>query len=368
MAELFEPTKLKTLELSNRFVRSATFLGLANEDGSCSKRLIDAMIKLAEGGVGLIITGFSHVLKGGQSPRWQSACWHDRFLPGLTQMADAVHRVGGRIALQIAHCGLFSKPEMTGEPALGPSEILTENSSVGRSMTGEEIEITIKAFVDASVRAKKAGFDAVQIHAAHGYLISQFLSPFFNKRTDNFGGSLENRARLLMSVTNEIVERIGDDYPVLVKINAEDRLPDGFSTDEMLDVAAMLESTGIAALELSGGTVLGLAAGKPENSFSHTGKTEVYWNDAATAYKARLKTPLILVGGIRCYETAEALVRGGDTDYVSLSRPLIREPGLIHRWISGDRTKSSCISDNGCFKPGGEGLGVHCVHVHCSTT
>ena len=365
MSGLFETTSINGMVLPNRFVRSATIMGMAEIDGSYTTHLIDKMKNLAEGGVGLIITGFAYVMRNGKSNKWQLGCYGDELMPGLTQMADAVHTCGGRIALQIVHCGLFSNPELTGEPAPGPSVRQSENGPMGVEMTKDDIQEAVAAYRSAAERGKKAGFDAVQVHAAHGYQLGQFLSPYLNKRTDEYGGSLVNRARMFLEAVTEVRKTVGSDYPVLVKINAEDRLDGGFTIDEMVKVSLMLQDIDVDAIEMSGGTALGFALNKPDLSPSRVGKNEVvYWQNAAKKYKSSVDVPLILVGGIRSFETAENLVKEGTTDYISLSRPLIREPGLINRWKNGDRRPAECISDNGCFGPIMKGEGVRCIHLN----
>jgi 2,4-dienoyl-CoA reductase-like NADH-dependent reductase (Old Yellow Enzyme family) len=233
-------------------------------------------------------------------------------------------------------------------------------------MTKEEINETIVAFRDAAIRAQKAGFDGVQIHAAHGWLLSQFLSPFFNKRTDEYGGSLENRARIVMEVTKAIKGAVGEDFAVLVKINSDDFLPGGFNTDEMLKVSVMLEKAGIDAIEVSGGTIGALLTGNIDGSFSPASKKDVYYRDASKKLKEKVRIPVMIVGGIRTFETAEELIKSGVADFISLCRPLIREPDLIKKWKSGNLKKSDCISDSACIQPGMEGKGVQCVHVKSS--
>ena len=363
MSKLFETTTIKNLKMNNRFVRSATWLGMASQDGACTPRLIDVMTKLAQGGIGLILTGFAHVLPGGQSVPWQLGCGEDRLLPGLTETTRSVHSVGGKIVLQIGHGGVFSSFDLTGKEPLGPSAMPTEQGPLGRAMTEGEIEDTVNAFAAAAARAVKAGFDGVQIHAAHGYLLSQFLSPFFNHRADAYGGTLGNRARMLMQIVECVRDAVGDEYPVFVKVNSEDRLEGGFGNAEMLTVCAMLEQAGVDAIELSGGTILGLVMQNPAISFSPVGDDGLYWQAAAKQYKKEIGVPLILVGGIRSCEEAEALVSDGVADYVSLCRPLIREPDLVRRWQAGDKRKADCISDNACIMAGIQGKGVHCPHL-----
>lgn len=363
MSKLFEKTTINTMSLKNRFVRSATWEGMAKEDGSCSPKLINLMEKLTQGHIGLIITGYAFVSREGQAAPFQLGVYSDDLLPGITEMAETVHNADGKILMQLAHGGLFAHPQLTGQDPIGPSAMMTEKGLTGREMTKQEIQGIVSAFRESAIRAQKAGFDGIQIHAAHGYLLSQFLSPFFNKREDEYGGSIENRGRIVLEVVQSVREAVGDQFPVLVKINAEDFLDGGFCVDDMLNVARMLEKSSVDAIELSGGTILGILMGTPNISFSRIGDEEIYYEAAAKRYKGEIRIPLMLVGGIRSYEVSQRLVEEGVTDYVSLCRPLIREPDLIKRWELGDTREADCVSENACFQPGIEGKGVHCVHV-----
>ncbi len=361
MSRLFEETRIKSLTLPNRFVRSATWEGMANEDGACTRPLIECMEQLANGGVGLIITGHAYVSAEGQAGRRQLGVYSDDLVAGLTEMTTAVHKAGGRIVLQLAHAGCVANRELSGQEALGPSALETDKGPVGREMTGEEIRRVVDAFGDGAVRAEKAGFDGVQIHAAHGYLLSQFLSPFFNKRIDAYGGSLENRRRMVLEVLQRIKGRVGADFPVMIKMNAQDFVDGGLSADEALKVAAVLSESGIDAIEMSGGTAFSgkltpVRPGKLESQ-----DDEVFYRQEAAKYKKKVTAPLILVGGIRSFAVAERLVEDETVDYISMSRPLIREPDLINRWKAGDLRKAACISDNGCFRPAVAGKGIYCV-------
>jgi 2,4-dienoyl-CoA reductase-like NADH-dependent reductase (Old Yellow Enzyme family) len=349
------------MALKNRFVRSATWEGMANDDGTSTPQLDEMLAELAAGGVGLVIPGYAYVAPEGKDAPGQLGVWSDEQIPGLARMAGAVHEAGGSIALQLAHAGCFGEKALSGLDAIGPSPLETEDGPVGRAMTRDELMAVSQAFAAAAVRAQAADFDAVQVHAAHGYLLSQFLSPFFNRRTDGYGGELGRRARLLVEVIAAVRGAVGLDYPVLVKLNAEDFLPGGSSVDDMLRVAVLLEAAGIDAIELSGGT--GLEAGL---SFSRVGRPapgepEAYYEVAARRYERTIGMPLMLVGGIRTFETATRLVAQGATDYVALSRPLIREPRLIERWRAGDTAPARCTSDNGCFDTPDEGRGLFCA-------
>ena len=360
--KLFETTTLAGLALNNRFVRSATWEGMAHEDGTCSAPLVSLMSDLAKGELGLIISGHAFVAVEGKASPWQLAVYDDRFISDLAPMAQAVHAAGSKIVLQLAHAGVQALTVLTGCDAIGPASHIHGKRVLGRPMTVEEIDRTVNAFVAAAARAEQAGFDGVQIHAAHGYLLSQFLSPHFNARTDGYGGSLQNRARIVLKIVERVKQTTPKDFPVLIKINSEDFLEGGLSQSDMLELAAMLETAGIDGIELSGGTA------DPSGSYSpvRTGpaaerEREAYYVDAARRYKERIGVPLLLVGGIRAFETAERLVEDGVTDYISLSRPLIREPDLVARWKSGDRRASACRSCNRCFKPARAGEGLRCV-------
>jgi 2,4-dienoyl-CoA reductase-like NADH-dependent reductase (Old Yellow Enzyme family) len=362
MAELFECTTINGMSLANRFVRSATWEGLADEDGSVTPRLTEMMVELARGEVGLIISGYTFVTPEGQSSPGQLAVYGDRFLPGLRTMARAVHLAGGKIALQLVHGGCSANPELSGLEAIGPSAREKDGRLTCRPARREDVAIIVSAFARAAERAKQAGFDAVQLHGAHGFLLSQFLSPALNTRRDEYGGSLKNRARFLLEVVRSVREAVGPQYPVLVKINSEDFLDGGMTREEAAQVSSMLEKASIDAVEISGGTVASPEKFLPPRPGRlETPEKEVYYRQAAKLFKQKVTIPLMVVGGIRSYGVAEELIREGTADYISMSRPLICEPGLVKRWREDDRRAAECVSDNACFAPGLEGKGIYCV-------
>ena len=361
MPKLFEQTTINGMVLENRFVRSATWEGMAEDDGSVTDKLIELYGRLAEGGVGLIITGHAYIARDGQASLKQLGVYDDRLVEGLAALVDRVHGSGGKIVLQISHAGCRTAFGLDGALPIGPSAMRDEKGPICQAMTLGEIGEVTEAFVRAARRAKNAGFDGIQIHGAHGYLLSQFLSPFHNKREDQYGGSLENRARMTLEVIARARQAVGIGYPILIKMNSEDFVLGGFSVEDMLETASMLEKTGIDAIELSGGTPFSQRYTSSRPGPIRTEEDEVYYREAAIRYKQKVHVPLMLVGGIRSYEVAEELVEGGITDYVSICRPLIREPGLINRWKSGDWRKSTCLSDNLCFTPARAGEGLYCV-------
>ncbi len=361
MPMLFESTTIKNMSLTNRFVRSATWEGMAKEDGSCPQKLTDLMVQLAEGGVGLIITSHAYVSREGRAGHGQLGIYSDGLVPGLAGMANAVHNAGGKIAVQLAHAGCHADPDLTGQTPLGPSIMSGEGMPNCREMTGDDFQMVAEAFGRAAARAQKAGFDGVQMHAAHGFLLSEFLSPFYNRRNDQYGGNVANRARLLLEVTRNIRDKVGDGFPVMVKMNSEDFVTGGLTVEDMLEVASILENAGIDVVELSGGTRYSGHYASVRRGKLDTEDMEVYYLEAAKKFKEKVRVPLMLVGGIRSYEVAKRIIREGIADYVSLSRPLIREPGLVNRWKSGDTAKAECLSDNLCFEPARAGEGLYCV-------
>lgn len=357
---LFESATIGTLTLPNRFVRSATWEGMATEKGSVTPQLIDTMVRLAEGGVGLIISGHAYVSPEGQASPFQLGIYDDALVDGLASMTAAVHAAGGRIVAQLAHAGTYALEKTTGMTPVAVSVFDGLAETPRNELTADGIGTLNKAYVAAARRARDAGFDGIQLHSAHGYLFSQFLSPLFNRRTDGYGGKIENRARVHVETIRAIREAVGEDFPLLVKLNCEDFAEGGLTVDDSIQAAMAMAAAGLDAIELSGGTITG---GKlsPSRFNINTPDKEAYFRIAAKAFKERLNIPLILVGGIRSPEVAKMLLTDGTADYIAMSRPLIREPDLVNRWKSGDLRSATCISDNLCFGPGLAGKGISCV-------
>ena len=340
MNQLFEQSDINGLTLANRFVRSATWDGMATDEGACTPRIIDLMTKLAEGGVGLIITGHAFVHQQGWHQPWQLGIHRDELIPGLKAMTDAVHEKGGKIVVQLGYGGAY----------LSKSRV--------RKMTVQDFQELFKTFGQAALRAKEAGFDGVQIFAAHGFFLSQLLCPRYNDRTDAYGGNIENRARALMEVLRSIRDAVGPAYPVLVKLNVEDFAENGLTLEESVQVGVMLQEGGIDAIELSGGLLNNPNLMREK---IRSEEDEAYFKEQARAFREKIHVPLILVGGIRSYYVAKQLVEEGTTDYISICRPFIREPDLINRWKSGDLRKATCISCNNCIEQAKKGDGISCV-------
>jgi 2,4-dienoyl-CoA reductase-like NADH-dependent reductase (Old Yellow Enzyme family) len=360
MSRLFEAVEIKGMRLANRFVRSATWEGMASRDGEVTPKLVELMARLSRGGVGLIITSHAYVRRDGQAGSGQLGIYDDRLVKGLRDLTSAVHREGGLVVAQLSHAGFFANPKLIGQAPLAVSQAQGFANSPRKVMTVEDIQGIVEDFGKAARRAKESGFDGVQIHGAHGYLLSQFLSPAFNKRADRYGGPVENRARALLETLASVRAAGGENFPVLVKMNCEDYLEGGLTLADSIKVAAMLERGGLDAVEVSGGT---LVSGhlSPSRAGIKSEDKEAYFRNASKAFKGNLHIPVILVGGNRSFQVAEKLVDEGYADLISMSRPFIREPDLVRRWASGDLNKAKCISDNQCFGAAMSGDGIYCV-------
>jgi 2,4-dienoyl-CoA reductase-like NADH-dependent reductase (Old Yellow Enzyme family) len=362
MKKLFEKTQISSLSLTNRFVYSATWDGLADNEGFCTQKNIDFLVERVHGGAGLVITGMAFVKREGRAAPWQLAVCSDEYIDGLTKMTRAIHDARGKVVLQLAHGGCYAPSALTGHEPVGPSANSTDKFPSCREISVQEIAEAVQAFGKAAGRAKKAGYDGVQLHAAHGYLLSQFLSPFFNKRTDNYGSSIENRSRILLEAFQAVRNEVGKEYPVLVKINSEDFVEGGLTVGEMLQVCVMLEKAGVDAIEMSGGTIFASGAySSCRVGALDSPDKEVYYKDAAVRYKEKISVPLLLVGGIHSSGVCEHLISDGVADFISLCRPLIREPDLIKRWKDGDTAPPACVYCDGCFGPALQGKGVQCI-------
>jgi 2,4-dienoyl-CoA reductase-like NADH-dependent reductase (Old Yellow Enzyme family) len=352
MSILFTAVRIGTITVPNRFVRSATHDYMADDEGFVTAANVELLGRLAEGEVGLIITGHANVQRIGKASPRQMGVFDDRFIEGLARIPAAVHRFPSKVFLQIAHAGRQTKERDCGGVPISPSPVYDPVTKVmPRELAADEVRGLIADFVAAAGRAKAAGFDGVQLHAAHGYLLSSFLSPHTNRRTDEWGGPLENRARALLEALRGIKAAWGRDFPVMVKLNSTDFLAGGLTTEDAVAVARMLEAAGIDAIEVSGGMA---EAGRGSVWPGLRAEAEEgYFLDNAALIKRAVHVPVSGLGGIRTLAVAERAVRDGQVDMISLSRPLIRDPFLVKRFREGLAVKSECISCNKCFNPRG---------------
>lgn len=355
---LFTPITINGLILPNRFVRSATNEYMTDDQDHVTDRLAALYEELARGGVGLIITGHAYVRKDGKASKKQAAIYDDRFIPAYTHLIKRLRPYDTKIMLQITHGGRQTKPEISGSTPIAPSPVTDKSTGITpREMSRAEIEDIIDCFGQAARRAKEAGFDGIEIHAAHGYLLSEFLSPYTNHRTDDWGGSIENRARIVIEVLKACRAQTGNDYPIFVKLQTDDCIEGGLEIEDAMKVAKMLNRAGIGAIETSGGIA---------ESFPSACQTDIdspskegYFVPNAERIRHTVSTPVIVVGGIRSIAVMESIIRHKKADLISMSRPFIREPDLVNRLRSGLATKSACISCNQCWHPDG----IRCAHI-----
>ncbi|WP_432821738.1 NADH:flavin oxidoreductase [Trichloromonas sp.] len=359
--ELFEALRIGRITIPNRFVRSATWEGMCDDTGAPADRLADTYARLAAGGVGLIISGYTYVRADGKQLPGKMGIYSDRLIPALQKVTAAVHREQGLTFCQLVHAGGQTSSKVIGTTPVAPSAVACDNfPEIPRELSKEEIAELVNAFADGAVRARQAGFDGIQLHGAHGYLINQFLSPLTNHRQDEYGGGLENRMRFLDQVTRAVRAAVGPDYPVTIKLTAADNLPGGFDLDEAVQVARHLEKIGVDAIEVSSGTAASGAL-TPARQGIDAPAQEAYNADFARRIKAALGIPTGVVGGLRSGAVIKGLLDGNLADFFALSRPLIREPDLVNRWRRDPGYCATCISCNGCFKPGLKGEGIYCV-------
>jgi 2,4-dienoyl-CoA reductase-like NADH-dependent reductase (Old Yellow Enzyme family) len=357
---LFTPHSLQGMQLRNRLIRSATLEGMCGADGQPKTALIELYRQLSAGGCGLLISGFTYVAEEGKLLPTGLGAAFDEQLAGLEQLASAVHQEGGAFCLQLGHAGGQGHRRVCGQQPLAPSAIKVDQyAKEPQEMALADIERTVAAFAAAAGRAKRAGCDAVQLHAAHGYLINQFLSPLTNQRQDGYGGDLTCRSRFLLEIVNAVQQTVGNGFPILVKLNGSDNLSGGLEIDESIAVAKMLDTAGIAGIEISSGTPA--SGGRVPIRLAHESGDEMAYNVVLSrTIKQQVSCPVMVVGGIRSLHVATGLLRTGQADYISLCRPLIREPDLPNKLQSGTSEKSTCTSCNGCLKTMMKG-DLHCV-------
>jgi|YelNatPaOPRAMG01_1025707.scaffolds.fasta_scaffold15683_4 2,4-dienoyl-CoA reductase-like NADH-dependent reductase (Old Yellow Enzyme family) len=376
------------LELKNRFVHSATCENMATEEGEVTDRLVERYRRLARGGVGLIITGHMYVQRPGKAHVLQTGIHDDRLLPGLARLVEAVHGEGGRIVFQISHAGRQTTRKVAGTRPVGPSSGRRDPLFLvkPRPMSEEDIRTAILAFREAARRAVEAGADGVQIHAAHGYLVNQFLSPFLNRRDDEWGGDDERRFRFLREIITAVKGELPPGRPLLVKLNTNDYTPgEGITPALAGKYAGWMRELGVDAVEVScGGWFNFLETLRGQVPVREIVRTSPLWkkipawilmrlqvgkHDLVEGYNsaaAEVVRPhlgegkLLLVGGLRTLSRMEEILARGQADFVSMCRPFIREPDLVEKFGTGRAVAASCDSCNRCIVAVTNGLPVKC--------
>jgi 2,4-dienoyl-CoA reductase-like NADH-dependent reductase (Old Yellow Enzyme family) len=346
---LFTPLNLGSIPLANRLVRSATGEGAATRDlGRPTRAMASFYGRLASGGVGLVVTGHTAVSYEGRCSERMTAFHCDEFGPGFERLVRACHDAGVPVVCQLNHGGRQVNPQHRGIRAWCPSAVQAAGAAfVPEALPEPQIERIIAAFGQAAGRCRRAGFDGVQIHSAHGYLVSQFNSPLTNRRQDAWGGSFDNRTRFLSRVYQSLRQAVGPDYPILVKQNVSDFHPEGLSQADALAICHQLDQMGVAAIELSGGIGETIARAFRAEAIRREGEA-VFFETQARAIRRAVACPLILTGGIRTVATAERLLREGVCDGIGLCRPLLREPDLPRQWQRGTKAGADCISCGRC--------------------
>ena len=370
MSELFQQVELKNLEIRNRFVMAAAADNLTGEEGRVTDAHINRLVKLAKGGVGLIITGGVGVHESARSSPNSPSLARDDFIPDYKKLTRELHKYGAKVAAQLCHSGIWTSfyQNKIGREAIAPSVIASDSSYINKpfypsmgkyhAATEEEILEVIDAFADAAYRAKIAGFDAVEIHGAHDSLLSQFLSPVTNERSDEWGGALENRCRIHCQIGRAIRKRVSDDYFVILKLGVQDGFSGGLLFEEGKKAANYAANNGFDALEIS--------QGLQGNTFNEMvirpvpKNNEGYFRDWCREIKTSVNVKTIMTGGLRSFDLIQEIIDNNETDLIGLCRPLIRKLDLINRWQSGDHTRASCISCNKCVLALAEGKPLAC--------
>ena len=383
MSVLFAEGKIGTMELSNRMIRSASHEGLADERGRPTEEQFEFYRGFIEGGIGLVITGYAGIMQSGKSALYRMTMIDsDELIPFHRRLVDRVHQMGGKIVLQIAHCGRQTWSSETGEPLMAPSAIPCGfYREMPEKMTEADIYTVIEHFAQAARRTKESGYDGVEIHGAHGYLLFSFLSRHSNKRKDRWGGSIENRFRIVGETLSAVRGAVGKAYPVLIKLNTYERARLGVKPEECVQFARMVEKTGCCdAIEFSCGTNEGgfiMTRGTfptqaifkymrpyctyhpivrflfktfliPFIKLKQPPFSEGYNLETAAKAKQVISLPVITVGGMRSERFMEAAIESKKTDFVSMARPLILEPDLANKFKAGISERALCDNCNEC--------------------
>ena len=342
MPGLFDPLTINKTVLDNRFIRSATMDGMAN-NGLVSDNEIKLYQDLGKGEIGLIFSHGLYPTREGQCSPGQVSVHTDDAIPSLKKMVDAVHENGGKIAAQILHGGWMCGQQTTGMQPVGPSKITHPMSKAEiRELSSDEVYELVEDYARAAQRIHQAGFDGVQLHAAHSWILSAFLSPVTNKRDDEWGGTNEKRTNLLRRICQGMRKVTGPDYPIMIKLGIKDYHPEGKTIDDGIEQAKLLEEAGFDAIEVSEGL---------EQDFFHHIRPDVtspYYLEECRQVKQALSIPVMLVGGLRKISDMKAVIEEGVADAISMCRPFIMDPYLVKKFRQGTVENSECTSCNGC--------------------
>lgn len=341
---IFQPGSIGKLTLKNRIKFASTTTGFCGKDGMVTPQEIAFLAERAQGGAGLVTCGGAHVTPWGPSFPFFAGIWDDNHVPGFTRMVRAIHKGGARACCQIIHCGRYA--HAPGEAA-GPSAVppRVRRYQLPRALSLQEIQDVVHAHGQAARRAKAAGFDVIEINALAGYLVASFLAPWTNQRTDEYGGSLENRARLLLQIIAEVKRQVGGDFPLLVRMNSEEQMEGGNTQEDLKGIARTVEAAGVNGLSVS--------VGWHESSLASI-TWEVppgHWLPLAEGMKKAVKIPVSMAYRLNSVDLAEKAIAEGKVDFWEMCRPLIADPELPNKLAEGraEEVAPCTACEEGCF-------------------
>jgi len=319
MKTLKSAIQIGSLKLKNRLVMPPMATETSDENGNVSAKLLRYYDEKSRGGyLGMIITEHSFVAVDGKASNRQVSIASDDRLTGLKELTDVIHGNGVRVACQINHAGGNARSSITGYPTMAPSAVLSDGAKFAdRSMTHTDIQTVVQEFADAASRARNAGFDAVEIHSAHGYLLNEFYSPLMNNRTDEYGGSLSWRIRIHLETIKAVRKAVGKDYPVLIRLGGIDDTPDGNSIQDAVEASEAFEQAGISLIDISGG-MTGYVRRNMEQA-------QGYFSDVSEAVKQAVSVPVLVTGGITDPHAADRIIRENKADLVGVGRAILRD-------------------------------------------
>ncbi len=361
LSALLSPFTIKNMTIPNRAVLPPMGTGLSNPGGTVGDALLAYMKRQASGGVGLLISEITAVHPSGLVSKHHVGAFDDKFLPGLKQLADVMHSGGGKAAMQLHHAGRESMYMLKKGMAIGPSKLPSLiYGQPPKEMTVEDIHEIIDAYGTAAARARAAGFDAVEIHGAHGYLITQFLSSISNQRTDEYGGSFKKRAQFLIEVVRSVRKHVGDDFPILLRISAEEFIKNGYKVEDVLTILPELIESGVDTMHASVGT-----HGSPAGITSAPPEFEVGFNVwRADKIKKAGSVPVIAVGRFNDPRAADAVIARGEADMVAFGRQALCDPDYLLKAREGryDDIRLCIACNQGCIeREMFEGKSVRCA-------
>lgn len=342
------------LTLKNHILRSATWEGIASPEGHMTEKQYEVYRKLAEGQVGLICTGYARITEDGEPNQGMMGIYDDCFVQDYKKLTDMVHGYGSKIMMQIAYGSTKTTYRVGERTIFAPGNVTDKATGVtGQPMTADDIQMIIECYKKAAVRVKKSGFDAIELHAGHSYLLNQFLSPYYNNRQDVYGKTLSGRERFVDEVYSAVREAVGEDFPILIKITCSEFFEGGLEFADVLQICRHLEEIGINAIEVSG-NVHGKAEKMTGQEFDgYKIEKNGYFIEYAQKIADEVKIPVILTGGNRAPEIMEKQMENSGIVMFGFSRPLLCEPGLVKRWIDGDSKPARCVHCSKCRTPEG---------------